>query len=182
MFSGVLSQAATKFSGSQVKTYSPRETRGIEAAKHSDVSVEGHRILACVASVSIAKIGPDSNQRELGVNHTCSGERKEERSGERSPKIGGECRVARAPAPVAQMASGFSPIVCFRKKFSGRRPQMLQIFAASALCSTDLSFFWLQTKMGIPGCRQTSSVMQICCSGSEETPKFKYSLACFKSI
>ena len=79
MFSGVLSQAATKFSGSQVKTYSPRETRGIEAAKHSDVSVEGHRILACVASVSIAKIGPDSNQRELGVNHTCSGERKEGR-------------------------------------------------------------------------------------------------------
>jgi hypothetical protein len=111
MFSGVLSRAATQFSGSQVKTDGPRETRGIEAAKHSDVSVEGegHRILACVASVSIAEIGPDSNQRELGVNHTCCGERKRERSGERSPKIGGECRVARAPVPVAQMASGFAP-------------------------------------------------------------------------
>ena len=79
IFSGVLSQAATQFSGSQVKTDGPRETRGIEAAKHSDVSVEEHRILVCVASVSIAKIGPDSNQRELGVINTCSGERKEGR-------------------------------------------------------------------------------------------------------
>lgn len=98
------------------RTYGPWETRGIEAAKHNDVSVsrEAYRILACVASLSVAKIGPDSNQLEMGVNHICRGKRRE-----KDLVRDGQSLVASAvwpvhPVPVAQMASGFAPIVCFR--------------------------------------------------------------------
>jgi hypothetical protein len=105
-------------------------------------------------------------------------EKKGERSGERWPKIGGECRVARAPRPCRADGLRIRPhrLLPVKFKFSGRRTQMFQILRVSPVCPTKycsafLFFLLAPDEDGYTGYLAVVKLVQLGYSDSEEAQK-----------
>jgi hypothetical protein len=121
-----------------------------------------------------ARFQPTGDGRESYLQR----EKKGERSGERWPKLGGECRVACAPRPCRADGLRIRPhrLLPVKFKFSGRRTQMFQILRVSPVCPTKycsafLFFLLAPDEDGYTGYLAVVKLVQLGYSDSEEAQK-----------